>query len=98
MTQDAGQGQRDGRSGGSDLREVVGLFLRLGFTAFGGPAAHVALMAGVTVQLGRASIVDWLTAALAILATVAIQRGRVNATWVMLRAALLGAASFLLHL
>ena len=28
----------------SPLREVAGLFLRLGFTAFGGPAAHVALM------------------------------------------------------
>jgi chromate transporter len=26
------------------LREVAGLFLRLGFTAFGGPAAHVSLM------------------------------------------------------
>lgn len=84
MTQDAGQGQREGRSGGPDLREVVGLFLRLGFAAFGGPAAHVALMAGVTVQLGRASIVDWPTAAIAVLATVAIQRGRVNPTWVIL--------------
>ncbi len=58
----------------------------------------LALMAGVTVQLGRASIVDWPTAAIAVLATVAIQRGRVNPTWVILCAALLGAALFLLHL
>jgi chromate transporter len=29
---------------GVPLREVAGVLLRLGFTAFGGPAAHAALM------------------------------------------------------
>jgi len=31
-------------TGRGRLREVAGLFLRLGTTAFGGPAAHVAMM------------------------------------------------------
>jgi chromate transporter len=31
-------------SGRSSLGEIAGLFLRLGFTAFGGPAAHLTLM------------------------------------------------------
>src|SRR5688572_4809290 len=35
---------RDRGSGAERLREVAGLFTRLGFTAFGGPAAHVAMM------------------------------------------------------
>jgi chromate transporter len=32
------------------LREVTSLFLRLGFTAFGGPAAHIAMMEDETVR------------------------------------------------
>ena len=38
------------------LREVISLFLRLGFTAFGGPAAHIAMMEDETVRRRR-----WLT-------------------------------------
>ena len=36
--------REDGPAGSSHVREVAALFAKLGFIAFGGPAAHVALM------------------------------------------------------
>ena len=48
------------------LREIAGLFLRLGTTAFGGPAAHIAMMEDEVVRrrgwLSRAAFLDYLGA------------------------------------
>ncbi len=50
----------------ASLGEIAGLFLRLGFTAFGGPAAHVALMEHEVVRrrrwIGRDEFLDLLAA------------------------------------
>jgi chromate transporter len=51
--------------------------------------AALALMAGVTWQLGRAAIVDVPTAVLALVGAILLLRLRVNSTWLVL----LGAAS-----
>ena len=40
----------------SDLKEVISVFLKLGFTAFGGPAAHVSIMHDEVVKRRK-----WLT-------------------------------------
>jgi chromate transporter len=56
----------------------------------GANAASVALMALVTWQLGRAAIVDWLTAALALAAAVALLATRLNSAWLVAGGALAG--------
>ncbi len=55
-------------------------------------AASLALMAVVTVQLGRAALVDGLTVGLAVASAVLLLRFRVNATWLVLGGAAAGLA------
>ncbi|MGA2675068.1 MAG: chromate efflux transporter [Terracidiphilus sp.] len=43
-------GVLSGKSAPGEMGEIVRLFLRLGFTAFGGPAAHLGLMESETVE------------------------------------------------
>ena len=53
-------------------------------------ACALALMAGVTWQIGRASLVDPLSVLLALLAGVLLWRYKLNSTWLVLGGALLG--------
>ena len=54
-------------------------------------AASLALMAVVAAQLGRAAIVDWVTAGIAVASAVAVLRLRVNSIWLVLGGGLAGA-------
>jgi chromate transporter len=56
----------------------------------GANAASVALMAVVTWQLGRAALVDWVTAGVAAAAALLLFRFRVNSAWLVLGGATLG--------
>jgi chromate transporter len=56
-------------------------------------AAALGLMAGVTWQLGRSSIVDPLTALIAMAALVLLMRFKVNSTWLIAGGALIGLLS-----
>jgi chromate transporter len=64
--------------------KVAGVFLD------GVNAASLALMAVVTVQLGRAALVDGLTVLLAVASELLLLRFRVNATWLVLGGAVAG--------
>src|SRR5690349_14639696 len=83
------------------LREVAGLFLRLGITAFGGPAAHIAMMHDEVVKrrgwLDDQEFLDLLGATNLIpgpnSTEMAIHIGYVRAGWLGL---LVGGACFIL--
>jgi chromate transporter len=59
--------------------------------------ASLALMAAVTWQLGRASLVDTATALLAVASLIALLRFRVNSAWLVLVGATVGLAMTALH-
>ena len=58
--------------------------------------AAVSLMVGVTWTLGRSAIVDWLTAALAVVAAVLLIRFKVNSAWLVVGGGLVGLVAYLI--
>ena len=63
----------------------------------GANAASVALMATVTWQLGRAAVVDWITAGLALAAAGLLLATRLNSAWLVAGGALAGGLAALLR-
>jgi chromate transporter len=59
----------------------------------GATVCGLGLMAGVTVQLGRVSIVDWLTGAVAVVSLVVLRRFQPNSVWFVLAGGLIGLAA-----
>lgn len=59
-------------------------------------AVSLALMAGVTLQLGRAAVVDPLTALLALAAFALLLWGRVSSVWLVILGGVVGVANYLL--
>lgn len=64
--------------------ETMGAFLD------GINVASLALMIFVTYELGRSALVDWITAALAIISAILIIRFKVNSAWLVLGGMLIG--------
>ena len=59
--------------------------------------ASLGLMAAVTLQLGRASLIDWPTILLALVATLVLLRYKVNSTWLVLGGGIAGVVIQALH-
>ncbi len=59
--------------------------------------ASLALMTAVTVELGQASLVDWPTILIALLALILLLRFRLNSTWLIAGGALAGLAVAMLR-
>lgn len=57
-------------------------------------AASLGLMAGVTLTLGQAALVDGLTIVLAILSAIALFRFKVNSAWLVLAGGIVGLVAF----
>ncbi|MBM3925423.1 MAG: chromate efflux transporter [SAR202 cluster bacterium] len=55
-------------------------------------ATSLAIMAGVTWQLGRASVIDWFTILLGLASLLAVFRLKVNSAWIVLGGGLAGLA------
>jgi chromate transporter len=60
--------------------------------------ASLALMAAVTWQLGRASLIDTLIDLLAVASSIALLRFRVNSAWLVLAGATIGLITSAVHL
>jgi chromate transporter len=58
--------------------------------------ASLGLMAAVTWQLGRAAVIDWFTAVLALIAAVLVFRLKINSAWLVLGGGIIGLLSKLL--
>lgn len=77
------------------LNRIVPAMRRSPWTAAlldGVSVAALGLMAGVTWQLGRAAIVDWLTALLAVTAMLVLFRFKLNSAWLVMAGGAVGLA------
>jgi chromate transporter len=59
-------------------------------------AASLGLMAGVTIILTRAAVLDWVTLMVAVASAIAVFRFKLNSVWLMLGGGAIGIAAYLL--